>query len=176
MNRRVGLSGVLLIVVATVVALIALTPVLQGDDDAEPEQTAATPAGTRCTPHADPYGAPPDGFKYEPVDEKTRAKTVRALKLDEAGGRVDMRAAREGKLTLGTLVGVPSEDPAALVDELVSTADRGGSPVSRQRGFTLIPLESGTVVAAGTKGCTAILISALDPNAVRFLATTVFTG
>ena len=54
---------------------------------------------------ADPYGPAPDSFTYEKVDEKTRAKTVKALNLDEADGRVEMRAARAPGSTLGTLVG-----------------------------------------------------------------------
>ena len=170
MNRRVGLPVVLAILVAVIVGLVLITPLLQGDDD-EPETAAETPIATACTPVADPFGSPPDGFTYEKVDEDTRQKTIAALRLDAAG--VDMRAARQGQLTLGTLVGVPSKDPQAYVDELVSTAEKG-SPVSRQQGFTLIPLESGTVVAVGVRGCTAVLISAQDPNAVRFLATAVF--
>jgi hypothetical protein len=169
-NRRLGLPVVLAIVAVTLIALVAITPLLRGDD--EPEPTAQEPAATACTPVADPFGSPPDGFAYEQVDEATRQKTIEALRLDAAG--VDMRAARQGPLTLGTLVGVPSQDPAGYVDELVSTAERGRSPVSRQQGFTLIPLESGTVVAVGVRGCTAVLISAQDPNAVRFLATAVF--
>lgn len=169
-NRRLGLPVVLAIVVATLAALILVTPLLRGGDD-EPETASETPAATACTPVADPFGSPPNGFAYEKVDDATRRKTIEALRLDPAG--VDMRAARQGPLTLGTLVAAPSEDPAGYVDELVSTAERG-SPVSRQQGFTLIPLESGTVVAVGVRGCTAVLISAQDPNAVRFLATAVF--
>jgi hypothetical protein len=168
-NRRVRLPVVLAIFVAVVVGLVLLTPVLQGED--EPETAVETPVATACTPVADPFGSPPDGFAYEKVDEVTRAKTIAALRLDAPG--MDMRAARQGTLTLGTLVGVPSKDPQAYVDELVATAEKG-SPVSRQAGFTLIPLESGTVVAVGVRGCTAVLISAQDPNAVRFLATAVF--
>ena len=169
MNRRVGLPVVLAILVAVIVGLVLLTPVLQRDD--EPDTVAETPTATACTPIADPFGSPPNGFTYAKVDEDTRQKTIAALRLDPAG--VDMRAARQGQLTLGTLVGVPSKDPAGYVEELVSTAEKG-SPVSRQKGFTLIPLESGTVVAVGVRGCTAVLISAQDPNAVRFLATAVF--
>jgi len=170
MNRRVGLPVVLVIFVAVIVGLVLLTPVLQGDDDA-PETAKETPVAAACTPVADPFGSPPDGFAYAKVDEETRAKTIAALRLDEAG--VDMRAARQGPLTLGTLVAAPSKDPQAYVDDLVSTAEKR-SPVSRQPAFALIPLESGTVVAVGVRGCTAVLISAQDPNAVRFLATAVF--
>lgn len=173
MNRRVGLPVVLAIVAATIVALIVATPLLQSGED-KPDQASETPVVVECTPVADPFGSPPDSFAYEKVDEDTRQKTIVALRLDDSGGRVDMRAARQAEITLGTLVGVPSANPSAYVDELVATAERG-SPVSRQRGFTLIPLESGTVVAVGVKGCTAVLISAMDPNAVRFLAAAVFT-
>ena len=172
MNRRVGLPAILAIVVATIVALVVLTPALKGDD--EPESASETPVATTCTPIADPFGSPPNGFTYEKVSEETRLTTITALGLDESGGRVDMRAARQGGITLGTLVGVPSKDPTAYVSELITTAERGRSPLSRQRNFTLIPLESGTVVAVGVRGCTAVLISAQDPNAVRFLATAVF--
>ena len=169
MNRRVGLPVVLVIFVAVIVGLVLLTPVLQGDDT--PETAKETPVAAACTPVADPFGSPPDGFTYAKVDEQTRQKTIDALRLDAAG--VDMRAARQGPATLGTLVGAPSKNPQAYVDELVSTAEKR-SPVSRQQGFALIPLESGTVVAVGVRGCTAVLISAQDPNAVRFLATAVF--
>jgi hypothetical protein len=169
MNRRVGLPVVLVIFVAVIAGLVLITPALQGDD--EPEAVQETPVAAACTPVADPFGSPPDGFTYDKVDEDTRQKTVAALRLDAAG--VDMRAARQGALTLGTLVGVPSKDPQAYMDELVSTAEKR-SPVSRQQGFALLPLESGTVVAVGVRGCTAVLISAQDPNAVRFLATAVF--
>ena len=171
-NRRVGLPIVLATLVVTVAALVALTPLLGGAD--EPETATGTPTATACTPIADPFGSPPDRFAYEKVEEATRRKTIAALRLDEAAGRVDMRAARRGAVTLGTLVGVPSGDPSGYVNELVTTAERGSSPVSRQSGFTLIPLESGTVVAVGVRGCTVVLISAQDPNAVRFLATAVF--
>ena len=169
MNRRLGLPVVLAILAVTVVALIAVTPLSRGDD--APAPTAQPPAATPCRPIADPFGSPPDGFAYEQVSEATRRTTIKALGLDPAG--VDMRAARQGALTLGTLVGAPSRNPAAYVDELVSTAEKG-APVSRQQGFTLIALESETVVAVGVRGCTAVLISAQDPNAVRLLATAVF--
>jgi hypothetical protein len=169
-NRRLGLPVVLAIVVATLVGLVLITPLLRGDDD-QPETASETPAATACTTVADPFGSPPNGFKYEKVSEETRRNTIKALGLDES---VDMRAARQGGITLGTLVGAPSKDPQGYVDELVRTAERGRSPISRQQGFTLIPLESGTVVAVGVRGCTAVLISAQDPNAVRFLATAVF--
>ena len=173
MNRRLGLPVVLAVVAATIVALVLLTPLIQGGDD-EPETVAETPVATACTPIADPFGSPPDGFTYEKVSEETRQTTIKALRLDEADGPVDMRAARQGGITLGTLVGAPSKDPTAYVNELITTAEKGRSPISRQRGFTLIPLESGTVVAVGVRGCTAVLISAQDPSAVRFLATAVF--
>ena len=40
----------------------------------------------------------------------------------------------------------------------------------------MIPLASGTVVAAGARGCQAILINASDPKAVPFLADAVFAA
>jgi hypothetical protein len=168
-NRRLGLVPVLIILAVTIAALVAITPLINGSDEGEPERAATATPGA-CTPIADPFGSPPDSFAYEKVDEKTRQTTIKALRLDD---RVEMRAARRDGLTLGTLVGAPSKDPQAYVDDLVSTAEKG-TEVSRQRGYTVIPLESGTVVAVGVRGCTAVMISAQDPQAVRFLAEAVF--
>jgi hypothetical protein len=164
-NRRLGLPAVLAILGVTIVALVAVASLIRGED--EPEPTAAT-----CRPVAVQFGSPPEGFAYEKVDEKTRRTTIRALRLD---GRVEMRAARRDGLTLGTLVGAPSRDPQGYVDELVRTAEKG-TAVSRRPGYTVIPLESGTLVAVGVRGCTAMLISAQDPRAVQFLAEAVFAG
>jgi len=111
-----------------------------------------------------PVRTPPDGFAYETVDEKTRAKTVKALKLDEAGGKVEMRAARRGGQTLGTLVRVPSENPGAYARGLVDTAERSGAPVTNSKGYDVLPLQGGSVVAVGVRGCATILISASDPS------------
>ena len=89
----------------------------------------------------DAYGVAPDGFKYEKVDEATRAKTVKALNLNESGGPVDMRAARREGLTLGTLVrrSEPGSRPPTC-SELVETAQTGGAPVKKRKGYTVIPL------------------------------------
>ena len=87
-----------------------------------------------------------------------------------------MRAARREGLTLGTLVGVPSADPGAYVTELVKTAQTGGAPVKKQKGYAVIPLSDGNVVAVGVRGCRAVLISATDPTAVPFLADAVFAA
>jgi hypothetical protein len=175
LSRRLGLKAVLAVIVVTVAALAGLTPLIAKDPDEPPDATATAPA-TACVETSDAYGTAPDGFKYEKVDEATRAKTVKALNLDESGGRVDMRAARREGLTLGTLVGVPSQDPGAYVTELVKSAQSGGAPVKRRPGYAVIPLDSGTVVAVGVRGCRAVLISATDPTAVPFLADAVFTS
>ena len=135
-----------------------------------------TATATPCKEVADPFGPPPDTFAYEKVDEKTRAKTVKALGLDEAGGKVEMRAARRTGLTLGTLVRVPSEDPGAYADELVTTAEQAHAPVTKAKGYDVLPLSGGSVVAVGVRGCATILISAADPSAVPFLADAVFAS
>jgi len=44
------------------------------------------------------------------------------------------------------------------------------------KGYAIIPLENGQKVAVGVRGCDTILISAQDPNAVRFLAENVFSA
>ena len=110
------------------------------------------------------------------MSEKTRANTVKALNLDEAGGKVEMRAARRTGLTLGTLVRVPSQDPSAYADQLVETAKRARAPVTEKRGYDVLPLAGGSVVAVGVRGCATILISAPDPSAVPFIADAVFAG
>ena len=50
------------------------------------------------------------------MDESRRAETVKALKLDEADGKVDVLAAKQtsSDLSLGEIVGVPSQDPRAV--------------------------------------------------------------
>jgi hypothetical protein len=87
-----------------------------------------------------------------------------------------MRAARRTGLTLGTLVRVPSKDPAAYAGNLVSTAESAGAPVTKRTGYAVLPLQGGTVVAVGVRGCATILISAQDSNAVPFLADAVFAS
>jgi hypothetical protein len=171
LDRRLGLKAVLAVVVVTVALVWGLTQLIGNDPD---ETAPVTASATPCKEAADPYGTAPDGFEYEQVDEATRAKTVKALNLDEAGGRVDMRAARRGGLTLGTLVGVPSKDPGAYAIGLVRTAERGGAPVTKRDGYAVIPLAGGSVVAVGVRGCRAILINAQDSTAVPFLADAVF--
>ena len=164
-------------IVGAVVLTWGLSQLVAKDPDAEPEtQATVTAAPTPCTPVGDPYGAAPDGFAYEKVDEATRVKTVKALKLNESAGRVDMRAARREGLTLGTLVGVPSKDPGAYAMQLVTTAERGNAPVKKADGYAVIPLTGGSVVAVGVRGCQTVLISATDPTAVPFLADAVFAG
>ena len=171
MNRRVGLPVVIVIFVAVIVGLVLLTPVLQGDDDA-PETAKETPVAAACTPVADPFGSPPDGFTYEKVDEETRAE--------------DDRRAAAGRGRRGHARGAPRPAHARHARERAeqglprrtwtssSRPPRSARRSRARQGFALIPLESGTVVAVGVRGCTAVLISAQDPNAVRFLATAVF--
>ena len=114
LDRRLGLKSVLAAVAVTLLVLAGLSQLLFKDSD-KPAETAAiaTTAPTSCEETSEPYGTAPDGFKYEKVDEATRLKTVQALNLNESGGPVDMRKATREGLTLGTLVGVPSRDPAA---------------------------------------------------------------
>jgi hypothetical protein len=158
------------IAVLAIAAAIALS---RGNDPA-PEQAAAPAA--RCRDEAQPYGEPPGGFIYEPADEATRARTMQALGLDDAGGRVDMQLAKQGPLTLGSIVGVPSDDPDAYASEVVARAAAGDVEVQRGTGFALIPLGSGSAVAVGVRGCRAVMISAQDPKAVQFLAALVLGG
>jgi hypothetical protein len=177
LDRRLGLKAILAVLVVTVAVVAGLSQLIKKDSDEPPVATASvTATAAACSETSDAYGTPPDGFKYEKVDEATRAKTVKALGLDESGGRVDMRAARREGLTLGTLVGVPAQDPTAYVADLVKTAQTGGAPVKRQKTYTAIPLSSGSVIAVGVRGCQAILITASDPTAVPFLAEAVFTA
>ena len=44
--------------------------------------------------------------------------------------------------------------------DLVKTAQTGGAPVTKKKRYAVIPLASGSVVAAGARGCQAILINA----------------
>jgi hypothetical protein len=174
LDRRLGLKGIIAVLVVTLAVLAGISQLIKKD----PKQPAGGTATrtTACKETADAYGTAPDGFKYEKVDEATRAKTVKALNLNESAGSVDMRAARREGLTLGTLVGVPSRDPNVYVTELVKSAQTGGAPVTKKRGYAVIPLEGGTVVAVGVRGCRAVLISATDAKAVPFLADAVFAA
>jgi hypothetical protein len=178
LDRHIGPKGLVVVVVFALVLAWGLSQLLKKDD---PDPVAGstpsvTATATPCKEVSDPFGPPPDTFKYEKVNEKTRASTVKALKLDEAGGKVEMRAARRTGLTLGTLVRVPSPDPSAYADQLVATAERGGAPVKKSKGYVVLPLQGGSVVAVGVRGCSTILISAPDPTAVPFIADAVFAS
>jgi hypothetical protein len=175
LDRHLGPKALLVVVVFAIALAWGLSQLIPKDPDA-PLAAKVTPVATPCTEVSDAFGPAPDSFEYENVDEATRAKTVKALGLDEAGGKVEMRAARRTELTLGTLVRVPSKDPGAYETELVSAAEQAGAPVKKSKNYTVLPLAGGTVVAVGVRGCATILISAPDSNAVPFLADAVFTG
>ncbi len=128
-----------------------------------------------CGDPSNPYGSPPDNFTYEPAEEAARAKAVESLDLSESGGRVEMTLVRRTGLTLGSIIGVPSDDPEAYADEIVTRAEKGGAGVTHGTGYALIPLSSGTGVAVGVRGCRTVLITAQDPAAVQYLATVVLT-
>jgi hypothetical protein len=177
LDRHLGPKALLAVVVFALVLAWGLSQLIGKDADDPPAGSAsATATGAPCRDVPDPFGSPPDTFAYEKVSEKTRAKTVKALNLDEAGGKVEMRAARRTGLTLGTLVRVPSKEPSAYAQGLVATAERSGAPVTRSKGYTVLPLQGGAVVAVGVRGCATILISASDPTAVPFLADAVFAS
>jgi hypothetical protein len=180
LDRHLGPKALIGVVIFAFALAWGLSQLLGKDADDPPASGSGsgsvTSTATPCTDVADAFGAPPDTFAYEKVDEKTRASTVKALNLDEAGGKVEMRAARRSGLTLGTLVRVPSEDPSAYAQNLVDTAERAGAPVTKSKGYTVLPLQGGSVVAVGVRGCSTILISASDPSAVPFLANAVFAS
>jgi hypothetical protein len=177
LDRHLGPKALLVVVVFAVALAWGLSQLIQKDKGDPPAGSAAvTATATPCRDVSDAFGPPPDTFNYEKVDEKTRANTVKALNLDEAGGKVEMRAARRTGLTLGTLVRVPSKDPSAYASELVQTARSGGAPVTKAKGYAVLPLQDGTVVAVGVRGCSTILISAQDPKAVPFIADAVFAS
>ncbi|HWK26458.1 MAG TPA: hypothetical protein VNS09_07850 [Solirubrobacter sp.] len=141
--------------------------------------SAATPtpsaAATPCTDVAKPFGSPPPGgFAFKKVDEATRAKTVAALHLDEAGGKVQMRAAQRAGLTLGTVVRVPSSKPDAYALELLRAAEQAGAEIQRGSTYAVLPLQGGSAVAVGVRGCATLLVNAPDPTAVPFIADAVF--
>ena len=175
LDRHLGPKALVGVVVLALVLAWGISQLIKKDpDDPATGSAEVTATATPCQAVSDPFGPPPDTFAYEKVDEKTRAKTVKALNLDEAGGKVEMRAARRTGLTLGTLVRVPSKDPGAYADELVTTAERANAPVKKSKGYDVLPLAGGSVVAVGVRGCATILISASDPSAVPFLADAVF--
>jgi hypothetical protein len=176
LDRRLGPKALLVVVIFAVALAWGLGQLITKAKDDPPTDPSAqvTATATPCQEVSDPFGAAPDTFKYEKVSEKTRASTVKALNLDEAGGKVEMRAARRTGLTLGTLVRVPSEDPGAYASQLVQTAETAGAPVTSSKHYSVLPLQGGTVVAVGVRGCSTILISAQDSTAVPFLADAVF--
>jgi hypothetical protein len=178
LDRHLGPKALLVVVVFAFVLAWGLSRLITGGKDDPPASTSAAVSATAtpCVKIADPFGAPPDSFTYEKVSEKTRAGTVKALNLDEGGGTVEMRAVRRTGLTLGTIVRVPSDDPGAYASQLVDTAQRAGAPIKKAKGYDVLPLQGGSVVAVGVRGCSTMLISAQDPTAVPFIADTVFAG
>jgi hypothetical protein len=177
LDRRLGWKGLLVVAVVGVAVTGALSQLFKKDEDPAPgAAVTATSTAAPCKDVSEPFGAPPDTFTYEEVPEKTRASTVKALNLDEAAGKVQMRAVRRTGLTLGTLVRVPSKDPSAYADGLTETAKRANAPITEGKGYDVLPLQGGTVVAVGVRGCATILISAPDPSAVPFIADAVFAA
>lgn len=165
------------IVAGTVLSLV-LSHHRHGHEPAAAAVATDTPtaAPTPCTPLKEPYGSPPGNFVYKKAPESQRARTVKALNLSAADGKIDMRLAQQGGITLGSIVGVPSRDPGAVVDRLVSTVRNGGGSVTQGDGYVLIPLANGQSVAAGPKGCRAVLIASQDPNGLKYLAASIFSG
>ncbi len=179
-NRRVGPLGALLIVAVGLAITVAIAQVIP-KKEAEPEKTAsATPTATvtTCEELDPPYGQPPNEFSYEPVEESRRAQTVKALQLDEREGKVDVRQAKQttSGLSLGEIVGVPSRDPATYASRLIASSQASGAKVETGRGYAILPLASGKGVAVGVKGCRTVLISAADPEAIKFLAAAIFAS
>jgi hypothetical protein len=177
LDKRLGPIAVLGVVIFAVALGLGVSELIAKHRDPAPTAQATgtpTPAPTPCHDAEPPYGSAPDGFKYEEADETTRRKTMTALHLDDKAGRVDMRLVRRTGLTLGSIVGVPSKDPADYASTLVATAQSGGANVTKSNGYALIPLTSGQQVAVGVRGCRAVLISSQDPNATKYLADNVF--
>lgn len=177
-NRRVGPLAALLFLGVGMAIVIAVAPLVSPNKDDEPVTTSATPTATvtKCEEADPPYGEPPQDFSYEPVEESVRAKTVKALQLDEAEGKVDVRKAQQTSsgLSLGEVVGVPSQSPAKYASRLVASSQASGSKIETENGYAILPLASGKGVAVGVKGCRTVLISALDPNATKFIAAAIF--
>jgi hypothetical protein len=180
LDHRLGLGATIGVVIFAIALGWGVSSLIKKDPKKDSVATATetpTPAPTPCTEASPPYGEAPDGFKYEEAPEAERKKTVTALRLDEKSGRVDMRLVRRTGLTLGSIVGVPSKDPANYAATMVATAQSGGATVSPGRGYALIPIgTTGQQVAVGVKGCKAVLISSQDPNATKYLADTVFAA
>jgi hypothetical protein len=178
LSRRLGPIGITVVVVIGIAVTYAIVQVVPKQGDDEPTASATpTATATACKPAPTTFGEPPDSFTYDKVDEKTRATTVKALKLDEAEGKVEMVKVARGGLTLGQLVGVPAEtDPAEYAASLVASAEGGGADVVHGKGYSVIPLSTGQKIGVGVRGCDTILINAQDPNAVTFLAANVFSA
>lgn len=179
-NRRVGPLAALIIVAVGLAVTVAIAQVIPKPEREEPPTTAsATPtaAATPCQELDPPYGEPPDEFSYVPVDESRRAQTVKALRLDEAEGKVDVRQAKQttSGLSLGEIVGVPGKDPADYASRLIASSQTSGAEVQQGGGYAILPLASGKGVAVGVKGCRTVLISAADPEAIKFLAAAIFS-
>jgi hypothetical protein len=177
-NRRVGPVVALVFLAVGMAAVVAVAQLLPEKQD-EPAKTASatpTPTATPCTEAEPPYGEPPRDFTYEPVAESRRAQTVKALKLDEAEGKVDVRQAQQKSsgLSLGEVVGVPSKNPADYASRLIASSEASGAKVEPGNGYAILPLASGKGVAVGVKGCRTVMVSALDPNATKFLAAAIF--
>jgi hypothetical protein len=160
-----------------VIVLVAQLIPSKGDDN---ERTAATPTATAVTSGCEeadpPYGTPPNDFSYVEVAEDKRVKTVKALQLDEAEGKVDVRDVQQtsSELVLGSLVGVPSKNPVEYAARLVASSSATGAEVERASTYALIPLQSGKKIAVGVKGCRTVMITAADPEAVKFIAASIF--
>jgi len=180
LNRRLGLLGTVIFLAVAFGAIVAVAQLVpsKGDDKEQASATPTATAATECKALDPPYGTAPQDFEYVPVAEDKRAQTVKALRLDEAEGKVDVRDVRQAssKLNLGSLVGVPSTNPADYASRLVASVQTTGAKVERASGYALVPLERGKKIAIGVKGCQTVLITAADPQAVQFIASAVFSG
>jgi hypothetical protein len=137
--------------VVVVVVLVA-----RGGGDEPAPDAAAAPAATAtpCREAKRPYGSAPGGFAYERAGAATREKTVNALGLDPKG--VDMRVARRTGIALGSLVGVPSQDPGAYVEQVVGRAQRAAprwSPATASRSSRSPPAQTSRSAPADAARC-----------------------
>jgi hypothetical protein len=176
-NRRVGPVGALIIVAVGLAITVAIAQLIPEKKPETKASATPTATATSCQELDPPYGEPPNEFRYEPVEESRRAQTVKALRLDEAEGRVDVRQARQttSGISLGEIVGVPSRSPADYASRLIASSQASGAEVEQGRGYAILPLASGKGVAVGVKGCRTVLISAADPEAIKFLAAAIFS-
>ena len=180
LNRRLGLLGTVIFLAVAFGAIVAVAQLVpsKGDDKERASATpTATAAATECKALDPPYGTAPQDFAYVPVAEDKRVQTVKALRLDEAEGKVDVRDVQQtsSKLNLGSLVGVPSKDPIDYASRLIASSQATGAEVERASRYALIPLQSGKQIAVGVKGCRTVMISASDPEAVKFIAAAIFS-